>query len=228
MIRRVLIKRCLLFLFVVTVSVSLASIAANAPVVCGTARWQPLIREAALRFEVPQAWLDAVMLVESAGCATLNGRPIVSPAGAMGLMQLMPATWLEYRARLGLGDDPYRARDNIFAGAAYLHELYVRYGKDGFLAAYQAGPGRYEEFIRNRRPLPRATIEYVARVQRAIERINAKLSPVSLPAAPAASPLFIVLTSRPTDGDRTTSLQLDTQLFVPLSPVRRSAMVSRK
>ena len=226
MIRPVLINGCLLFLF--TITVSDAGIAATPPVVCGTARWQPLIREAALRFEVPQAWLDAVMLAESAGCATLNDRPIVSPAGAMGLMQLMPATWLEYRARLGLGDDPYRARDNIFAAAAYLHELYGRYGREGFLAAYQAGPGRYEEFIRNGRPLPRATIEYVARVRRAIERTNAKLSPVPLPADPAASPLFIVLTSKPTDGDRTTSLQLDTRLFGPLSPIRRSAMVSRK
>ena len=226
MIRRVLIEGCLLVLF--TIIVSDVAIAANPSVVCGTQRWQPLIREAASRFEVPRAWLDAVMLAESAGCATLNGRPIVSPAGAMGLMQLMPATWLEYRARLGLGDDPYQARDNIFAGAAYLHELYERYGKVGFLAAYQAGPGRYEEFVRNRRPLPRATIEYVARVQRAIEHIDAKSYPVPLPAAPAASPLFAGLASGPTNGDRTTSLQLDRQLFVPLSPVRRPAMVSRK
>ena len=195
---------------------------------CGTQAWQPIIREAAHRFELPRAWLDAVILEESAGCTTINGKPTVSAAGAMGLMQLMPATWREYRARLGLGDDPYQARDNVFAGAAYLHELYERYGEDGFLAAYQAGPGRYEEFIRDGRPLPRATIEYVARVQRVIERIEAKSSPVPLPASPAASPLFVVLTSRPTNGDRTTSLQLDTRLFVPLSPVRWSAPVSRK
>ena len=195
---------------------------------CGIQAWQSIVREAARRFELPHAWLDAVILAESAGCTALNGKPTVSAAGAMGLMQLMPATWREYRARLGLGDDPYQARDNIFAGAAYLHELYERYGEDGFLAAYQAGPRRYEELIRDGRLLPRATIEYVARVQRAIERIDAKSSPVPLPAAPAASPLFVVLTSRPANADRTTHSQFGARLFVPLSPVRRSATVSHK
>ena len=195
---------------------------------CGIQAWQSIVREAAHRFVLPRAWLDAVILEESAGCTSINGRPIVSAAGAMGLMQLMPTTWREYQARLGLGDNPYQARDNIFAGAAYLHELYVRYGEDGFLAAYQAGPERYEEFIRDGRPLPRATIEYVARVQRVMERIEAKSSPVPLPAAPAASPLFVVLTSRSVNADRTTYPELDARLFVPLSPVRRSTTVSRK
>jgi len=195
---------------------------------CGIKVWQPIIREAAHRFELPRAWLDAVILEESAGCTTIHGTPTVSAAGAMGLMQLMPATWREYRARLGLGDDPYQARDNILAGAAYLHELYERYGEYGFLAAYQAGPERYEEFIRDGRPLPRATIEYVARVQRVIERIESKSSPVPLHAAPAASPLFVVLMSRPVNGDRTTHPVRNTRLFVPLSSGRRSAMVSHK
>ena len=226
MSRSLLVAGCVL----VTIAVLLGGdvLAAELPPFCGIQAWRPIIREAAHRFELPRAWLDAVILEESAGCSTINGKPTVSAAGAMGLMQLMPATWREYRTRLGLGEDPYQARGNIFAGAAYLHELYERYGKDGFLAAYQAGPGRYEEFMRDGRPLPRATIEYVARVQRAIGRIEAKSSPVPLPAAPAASPLFAVPASGPTNGDRTTSLQLDRQLFVPLSPVWRPAMVSRK
>jgi soluble lytic murein transglycosylase-like protein len=215
-------------LAVIAVLVGRDVLAAERPPFCGIQAWQPIIREAAHRFELPRAWLDAVMLAESAGCTTIDGKPNVSAAGAIGLMQLMPATWREYRARLGLGDDPYYARDNIFAGAAYLHELYQRYGEDGFLAAYQAGPGRYEEFIRDGRPLPRATIEYVARVQRAIGRIEAKSSPVPLPAAPAASPLFVVLTSRSANADGTTYPELGVRLFVPLSPVRRSARVSHK
>ena len=195
---------------------------------CGIQTWQPIIREAAHRFELPRAWLYAVILEESAGCATVNGRPIVSRAGAMGLMQLMPATWREYRARLRLGRNPYRARNNIFAGAAYLHELYDRYGVKGFLAAYQAGPGRYEEFIRDGRPLPRATLKYVVRVRRAIEQIEANSSPGRLPAAPAVSPLFVVLTSRPSNQDRTANTELDTRLFVPLSAVGRSATATPK
>ena len=195
---------------------------------CGIQTWQPIIREAAHRFELPRAWLYAVILEESAGCATVNGRPIVSRAGAMGLMQLMPATWREYRARLRLGRNPYRARNNIFAGAAYLHELYDRYGVEGFLAAYQAGPGRYQAFIRDGRPLPRATLEYVARVRRMIESIDGRSSSIPAPVAVAASPLFVVLTSRSVNASRPSHAALDTRLFVPLTAARRSAKESRQ
>src|SRR3546814_3022380 len=78
----------------------------------------------------------------------------VSPKGAMGLMQLMPDTWASLRVRLGLGANPYDPRDNILAGAAYLREMHDRYGSPGFLAAYNAGPGRYEEYLAGR-PLDR-------------------------------------------------------------------------
>ena len=50
----------------------------------------------------------------------LGGRPIVSRAGAIGLMQLMPGTWRDMQKMLGLGDDPNDPHDNILAGAAYL------------------------------------------------------------------------------------------------------------
>src|SRR3546814_17844195 len=83
----------------------------------------------------------------------------VSPKGAMGLMQLMPDTWASLRVRLGLGANPYDPRDNILAGAAYLREMHDRYGSPGFLAAYNAGPGRYEEALAGR-PLPAETRAY--------------------------------------------------------------------
>jgi hypothetical protein len=82
----------------------------------------------------------------------------------MGLMQIMPGTWSELRSRYGLGADPYDPHDNIIAGAAYLRELYDRYGDRGFLAAYNAGPGRYEEHLATGRPLPSETLSYVAAV----------------------------------------------------------------
>jgi hypothetical protein len=85
----------------------------------------------------------------------------ISSAGAMGLMQIMPDTWAELRVRHRLGRDPYDPRDNILAGAAYLREMYDRYGSPGFLAAYNAGPGRYEEYLAGR-PLPAETRAYVA------------------------------------------------------------------
>lgn len=114
------------------------------------------IAEAAQRFGVPEAWIRAVMRVESAGDVRA-----ISSAGAMGLMQIMPATWADLRVRHRLGGNPYDPRDNILAGTAYLREMRDRYGSPGFLAAYNAGPGRYEEFLAGR-PLPAETRAYVA------------------------------------------------------------------
>lgn len=115
--------------------------------------------EAARRFELPEAWIWRVMRAESA----LNPRA-VSRAGAMGLMQLMPQTWAELRARLQLGDDPFDIRDNVIAGSAYLRELHHRFGAPGFLAAYNAGPGRYADHLSTGRPLPAETRAYAAAV----------------------------------------------------------------
>ena len=89
---------------------------------------------------------------------------LVSPKGAMGLMQIMPDTWAELRSRYGLGPDPYDPHDNIIAGTAYLRELLDRYGERGFLAAYNAGPSRYEEHLATGRPLPSETLSYMAAV----------------------------------------------------------------
>ncbi len=114
------------------------------------------IDEAARRFSIPAAWIRAVMRAESAGDVRA-----ISSAGAMGLMQIMPDTWAELRVRHRLGRDPYDPRDSILAGAAYLREMYDRYGSPGFLAAYNAGPGRYEEYLAGR-PLPAETRAYVA------------------------------------------------------------------
>jgi soluble lytic murein transglycosylase-like protein len=117
------------------------------------------VADAAHRFSIPEVWIYAVMRAESAG----NPRA-VSPKGAAGLMQIMPDTWAYLRARYGLGEDIYLSRDNIMAGAAYLRELYDRYGAPGFLAAYNAGPGRYENHLATGRPLPLETIAYVNRL----------------------------------------------------------------
>lgn len=114
------------------------------------------IAEAAQRFGVPETWIRAVTRVESAGDVRA-----ISSAGAMGLMQVMPATWANLRVRHRLGANPYDPRDNILAGAAYLREMHDRYGSPGFLAAYNAGPGRYEEYLAGR-PLPAETRAYVA------------------------------------------------------------------
>jgi hypothetical protein len=86
-----------------------------------------------------------------------QGRPITSRAGAMGLMQLMPATWASMRSALGLGGDPYQPRDNILAGTAYLRAMYDRFGYPGLFGAYNAGPGRYGASVNAGRSLPDET-----------------------------------------------------------------------
>jgi hypothetical protein len=123
------------------------------------------VTEASKRFGVPEHWIRAVMHVESR--AKERAR---SSKGAMGLMQIMPKTWTELRARYGFGADPYDPRDNILAGAAYLRELHDRYGAPGFLAAYNAGPGRYECHLATGRPLPDETQAYVATLAPVINR----------------------------------------------------------
>uniref|UniRef100_UPI0040577ADC lytic transglycosylase domain-containing protein n=1 Tax=Rhodophyticola porphyridii TaxID=1852017 RepID=UPI0040577ADC len=115
------------------------------------------IAEAAQRFRIPERWIRAVMQVESAGHVRA-----VSSAGAMGLMQIMPDTWADLRMRHRLGRDPFDPRDNILGGTAYLREMYDRFGSPGFLAAYNAGPGRYEEHLATGRMLPRETRAYMA------------------------------------------------------------------
>jgi hypothetical protein len=115
------------------------------------------VAEAAQRSGIPASWIRAVMQAESGGAAQA-----VSPKGAMGLMQIMPETWATLRLRYGLGTDPFDPHDNIIAGAAYLRELHDRYGSPGFLAAYNAGPARYEDHLATGQPLPAETRAYVA------------------------------------------------------------------
>ncbi|MBV8191688.1 MAG: lytic transglycosylase domain-containing protein [Alphaproteobacteria bacterium] len=165
----------------------------GAPTTDGVAAF---VEEASRRFAMPSSWIRAVMQAESGGDARA-----LSPQGAMGLMQIMPDTWAELRLRYGLGTDPYDPHDNIAAGAAYLREMHDRYGEPGFLAAYNAGPDRYEEHLASGRPLPSETVSYMANVASLLEAIgNGTI--VDALAAPtwASSPLFVV---RPKAGSTT-------------------------
>lgn len=163
------------------------------------------IAEASHRFDIPVAWIRAVMRVESAGRVRA-----ISSAGAMGLMQVMPGTWAELRARYGLGGDPYDPRDNILAGTAYLREMHDRYGSPGFLAAYNAGPRRYEQHLAGR-PLPAETRAYLATLAPLVGGGDITM-PVTVAAAdPDAwrhSPLFVGLAK---DAATVDPMQLDGQ-----------------
>jgi hypothetical protein len=144
------------------------------------------VAEASHRFALPVSSIRAVLQAESGGDVRA-----LSPKGAMGLMQIMPATWAALRQRYGLGADPYDPRDNITAGTAYLRELHDRFGERGFLAAYNAGPSRYEEHLATGRPLPSETLSYMATVKSLLGGMLAEASPAAAPWA--SSSLFVAM-----------------------------------
>lgn len=118
------------------------------------------IKRAARRYNLPEKLISSVIQAESNFQADA-----VSPAGAQGLMQLMPATARE----LGV-DDPFDVRQNIDGGAGYLRQMLDRFGGDVklALAAYNAGPGTVEKYNGN---VPyRETQNYIERV---LKRVSA-------------------------------------------------------
>ncbi|MGF1627274.1 MAG: lytic transglycosylase domain-containing protein [Alphaproteobacteria bacterium] len=131
--------------------------------------WAAFVAEAARRFAIPAPWIRAVIATESAGLVDAT-----SPKGAMGLMQLMPETYAGLRERYGLGADAFDPRDNILAGTALLRELYDRFGAPGFLAAYNAGPGRYLDHLATGKPLPAETRAYLATLTPIIDGVPAE------------------------------------------------------
>lgn len=188
-------------------------------------RYGDHIAEAAQRFALPPAWIRAVLRAESSG----DPRAI-SPKGAIGLMQIMPQTWAALRVRHRLGADPYDPHDNIIAGAAYIRELFDRYGSPGWIAAYNAGPGRYEASLSGR-PLPSETRAYIASVAPALDG-NDAARPVVVAAVDPYSwtraPLFIaqpervptadpVQTERPSNDIPVTATVRDVSAIAPQS-----------
>jgi len=190
-------------------------------------QWQPFITEASRRFGLPEAWVLAVMRVESGGRAIVDDRPIVSPAGAMGLMQVMPDTYAEMRLRHGLGADPFDPHDNILAGAAYLRAMYERYGYPGLFAAYNAGPDRYDAYRLHGATLPEETWSYLAAIGSGVKDGIRAQGPSGLPdpsrpdpanrsGIPSGTALFFALdrSARPLAPERNDAPS--GLLFVPL------------
>ena len=133
--------------------------------------WRGYILEAASRFNVPAPWIAAVIRVESRGLTHWDGEPVVSAAGAVGLMQVLPDTYAVLSDRHDLGPDPHEPHDNILAGTAYLRLLYDIYGFPGFLGAYNAGPGRYGAHLFHDGELPGQTQIYMTMILPHIEGI---------------------------------------------------------
>ncbi|MCB1520455.1 MAG: lytic transglycosylase domain-containing protein [Hyphomicrobiaceae bacterium] len=175
------------------VSGSAFAVAQSTPIVRAAAvhPYAAHIAEASQRFGIPEHWIRAVLRAESAGDVRA-----ISSAGAIGLMQVMPDTWAGLRVRYRLGRDPYDPRDNILAGTAYLREMWDRYGNvAAMLAAYNAGPGRYDEHRATGRPLPAETRAYVAALAPALGGAVAAGTPEKRAEPPPdwrEAPLFIL------------------------------------
>jgi soluble lytic murein transglycosylase-like protein len=117
---------------------------------------------AADKYGLPRSLVRSVMAAES------GFQPgVVSPKGAIGLMQLMPQTAQE------LGVDPHDPAQNVDAGVRYLRDLLNRYegGLWRALAAYNAGPGAVDKY--GRVPPYRETIDYINRIDKAMTAANA-------------------------------------------------------
>jgi len=111
-----------------------------APATSAAADPKELVRQAAARHGLPEAFLLSVAAAESG-----YRQEAVSPKGAVGIMQLMPATARELQA------DPRDPIQNVDAGARYLRSLLLKYLDDPYqvrkaLAAYNAGPGAVDRY----------------------------------------------------------------------------------
>lgn len=123
--------------------------------------FSPAVQSAASKTGIPEEVIWALMATESAF------NPLArSPVGAIGLMQLMPATARELRA------DPFDTSENIGAGAEYLKRMLVRYKGSlaRALAAYNWGPGHLGLPAKPPGAWPKETQQHVARVARNLAR----------------------------------------------------------
>lgn len=159
--------------------------------------------------------------------AESSGEPkAVSPKGVMGLMQLMPETWAELRDQYDLGADPFDPRTNILAGTAYLKAMQDRFGYPALFAAYNAGPGRYEDHLRTGKPLPAETRAYVARIAKMLADAGgfARHGTISAPAGTrnpdqvaSGQRLFFSLSPTKNEAASDENSVPNGALFVPLS-----------
>ncbi len=123
-------------------------------------QFDPIIKLHAARHGIRADLVRAVVQVESA-----FNPSAVSPKGAMGLMQLMPATAQE----LGVGN-PFNPEENIRGGVTYLRRLLDRYDnkEELALAAYNAGPGAVDKYGETIPPY-RETRSYVSKITRLVQ-----------------------------------------------------------
>jgi soluble lytic murein transglycosylase-like protein len=121
--------------------------------------------EAFIRTWAPSYGLDPELIIRQCKAESAFRQDAVSPCGALGLMQLMPAT------AAGLGVDPHDWHQNVNGGLRYMCAAMARFGKDPAkaLAAYNCGSGRLAGLLEKhgrewREFLPLETKNYLKKI----------------------------------------------------------------
>lgn len=139
--------------------------------------YRQIVRERATSLGLDPNLAEALVHQESGGNPNA-----VSPAGAVGLMQLMPGTAKE------LGVDPRIPEQNIDGGLRYLKKQIEQYGVAGGLAAYNAGPGRVQRAGLTYDNLPEETRKYVPAIMNRAALIAEQKGAAMSEPAPSSGP----------------------------------------
>jgi hypothetical protein len=180
---------------------------------------QSIVAEAAAEHQLDPALINAMIWVESRFDPKAK-----SPAGARGLMQLMPATAAYLAKRMG--ESSARAYDpefNVRAGALYLAEMKQKFGDEQLaVAAYHAGPGNVKKWVDSGQQFPAYSQAYVAKVMDARGKFtgvetHGRRSSQRLAAAPAvkSEPKHTTPTAAPAVGMISVEIDPDDELVVP-------------
>jgi soluble lytic murein transglycosylase-like protein len=167
--------------------------------------------------------VDPALAIEVATVESGLNQAAVSPAGAIGIFQLMPAT------AAGLGVNPYDVNQNIVGGITYLRQMLAQFGDPALaLAAYDWGPGNVSNAMATYGPswaaiapyAPAETQNYVAKILGAYQtQYTASFNPAgAAPMVPTAtgSVLSIPPAAQPASTSMWTSLALAAAVILGL------------
>jgi soluble lytic murein transglycosylase-like protein len=127
-------------------------------------KWIPMLTAVEIALQIPAGLLARMSYQESHFRPEIISGVEKSPAGALGILQLMPQFWSTVRRPVPFYETD--TADQINEAAGFLVHLYSRFGKwSEALAAYNFGPGNEEKYLEHRiATLPKETVDYVVEI----------------------------------------------------------------